>query len=116
MVRKTLAHKGSAIYISDKIRDKYNSEFGLDGETVYLTSEIRRREFRPINMECPVVTYFGNIRMGRNDSLCDIADALREIAPSYAIDVYSNENDEKYFLPNCLRGWLYIKATRSERK
>lgn len=97
LVRKTLAHKGSAIYISDKIRDKYNSEFGLDGETVYLTSEIRRREFRPINVECPVVTYFGNIRMGRNDSLCDTADALREIDPSYAIDVYSNENDEKYY-------------------
>ena len=97
LVRKVLAHKGSAIYISDKIRDKYNSEFGLDGETIYLTSEITRRDFRPINTEQPIITYFGNIRMGRNDSLCEIADALREINMAYAIDVYSNENDSKYY-------------------
>ena len=97
LVRKTLSHKGSAIYISDKIRDKYNSEFGLDGETVYLTSEINRRAFCPINTEKPVITYFGNIRMGRNQSLCEIADALRKINSSYFLDVYSNESDEAYY-------------------
>ena len=42
LIDKVLAWPGSAIYISDKIRDKYNSEFGLDGETVYLTSTVQR--------------------------------------------------------------------------
>lgn len=95
LIRSVFAHKGSAIYISDKIRDKYNSEFGLDGETVYLASEIKRRDFRPINTECPIITYCGNIGLGRNHSLCDIAGALLAINPDYRIHVFSNESLEE---------------------
>ena len=97
VIRKIFRHSGSAIYISDKIRDKYNSEFDLSGETVYLTSTVSRRKFSPVNTEKPLITYFGNIRMGRNDSLCDIADALGKINPEYKIEVYSNEADENIY-------------------
>lgn len=97
LIRKVLAWRGSAIYISDKIRDKYNGEFGLDGETVYLTSTVKRKEFRIIDKKNPLITYFGNIRMGRNESLNMIADALGKINPSYRMEVYSNEKDEKYY-------------------
>ncbi|MBR5683118.1 MAG: glycosyltransferase [Ruminococcus sp.] len=97
LIRKVLAWRGSAIYISDKIRDKYNSEFGLDGETVYLASTIERKPFQTINTEAPVITYFGNIRMGRNNSLNDIGYALGKINPSYILEVYSNEQDAVYY-------------------
>ena len=79
LIDKVLAWPGSAIYISNKIRDKYNSEFGLDGETVYLTSTVQRKPFSVINKDCPVITYFGNIGMGRNNSLNDIGYALGKI-------------------------------------
>lgn len=97
LVDKVLSWPGSAIYISDKIRDKYNAEFGLDGETVYLTSTIQRKKFKPINVKNPVITYFGNIQMGRNNSLNDIGCALQRISPQYVLEVYSNEKDETYF-------------------
>lgn len=97
LIRKVFSHQGSAIYIGDKIRDKYNSEFGLNGETVYLTSSIERRRYRPINRNAPKISYFGNIRLGRNKSLVDIANALGNINPSYKIDIYSNENDPAYY-------------------
>lgn len=97
LIRKVLKHKGSAIYISDKIRDKYNSHFGLDGETVYLNSEIKRKPFSEINAEKPVITYFGNIRMGRNNSLNEIGYALGKIDPDYRLEVYSNEADSEYY-------------------
>ena len=77
--REVFRHPGSAIYISDKIRDKYNEAFGLNGETVYLISEIKRREFRPINTKSIKVSYFGNIGMGRNQSLADIGLSLIHI-------------------------------------
>ena len=93
LIRKVFAHRGSAIYISDKIRDKYNTEFGLDGETVYLNSEIQRKPFSYINTENPVITYFGNIRMGRNNSLNKIAKALGRINENYVLQVYSNDPD-----------------------
>lgn len=96
LIRKVLKHKGSAIYISDKIRDKYNHEFGLDGETVYLNSEIERKPYQPINTKDPLITYFGNIRMGRNLSLNEIGKALGKIDPNYVLHVYSNEQDPEY--------------------
>ena len=97
LIDDVLAWPGSAIYISDKIRDKYNSEFGLDGETVYLTSTVQRKPFRAIDKKCPVITYFGNIRMGRNNSLNDIGYALGRINLQYMLEVYSNEKDEQVY-------------------
>ena len=92
LIRKVFAHGGSAIYISDKIRDKYNSEFGLDGETVYLTSELQRRPFAPIP-ELPKFAYFGNIGLGRYKSLYEIGMALRQLSEDINLDIYSNQED-----------------------
>jgi len=97
LIRKVLSYRGSAIYISDKIRDKYNEEFGLDGETVYLTSTVQRKSFAPIDLGNPKITYFGNIRMGRNISLNDIGHALGRINPAYKLEVYSGETDPDYY-------------------
>lgn len=99
LIRKVIKRTKGSVYISNKIRDKYNTEFSLDGETVYLTSTVSRRDFMPINKEKPIITYFGNIRMGRNQSLCDIANALGEINSEYRLEVYSNEQDELYTGP-----------------
>lgn len=96
LIDRVFAHGGSAAYIGDKIRDKYNSEFGLNGETVYLTSEIKRHPFRPINKNNPYISYCGNVRLGRNHSLCMIATALGEMDPGYKIHVFSNETEEQY--------------------
>lgn len=89
--REVFRHKGSAIYIGDKIRDKYNGAFGLDGETVYLVSDIERRPFRPIDKANFTVRYFGNIGFGRNLSICDVATALARIKPDIRVEVYSGE-------------------------
>ncbi|MEH7159007.1 hypothetical protein [Neobacillus drentensis] len=97
LIREVFKHPGSAIYIGDKIRDKYNQSFGLDGETVYLSSSIKRREFKEIDVQKPTISYFGNIRLGRNHSLNDIGYALGEVNPNYILNVYSNETDPSYF-------------------
>ncbi len=107
LINRVLGIRGSAAYISDKIRDKYNSEFCLDGETVYLNSTVKRKEFSPINKENPVITYFGNVRIGRNESLCEIADVLGKISDDYCIEVYSNEQDEMY--TNMLKNHQHIR-------
>ena len=91
LIDRVFAHGGSAMYISDKIRDKYNEEFHLEGETVYLTSEIKRRTFRSIPKDHPTISYFGNVSLGRNNSLNDIGKALGEINSDYHLNVYSNE-------------------------
>ena len=97
LIRRVFRHLGSAIYIGDKIRDKYNSEFGLNGKTVYLTSSVERHPFREIDRTNPKISYFGNIRLGRNESLNDVGRAIGQINPAYMLDIYSNETDPKYF-------------------
>lgn len=97
IINRVFKHKGSAIYISDKIRDKYNKEFDLKGETIYLTSEIVRRQFKGINKEKPIISYFGNINLGRNYLLNDVATALGRINNKYILNVYSNETDKKIY-------------------
>lgn len=94
LIDKVLAWPGSAIYISNKIKEKYNSFFHLDGQTVYLTSTVQRKPFSSVKTDNPVITYFGNIGMGRNRSLFEIGDALRCLNPEYKLEVYSNEKDE----------------------
>ena len=103
LIDKVFQRPGSAMYIGNKIRDKYNKEFGLNGETIYLTSDIERREFKPVNIDNPKIIYCGNISMGRNNSLVDIGNALQKINPNYHLDVYSAETKEEYIkLNDCL--------------
>lgn len=96
LIDRVFRRPGSAMYIGNKIRDKYNAEFGLKGETIYLTSDIVRHPFRTINTESPKFIYCGNIRLGRNQSLADIGYAIQKINPNYHVDVYSAEIDETF--------------------
>ena len=97
LVKRILKRKGStAVYIGDRIKELYNNTFGIRGITLYLTSDIKRRPFRPINVKTPIISYYGNIRLGRNKSLIDIGSALKRINPNYYINVYSNESEFSY--------------------
>jgi hypothetical protein len=96
LINKIFQRPGSAMYIGNKIRDKYNAEFGLNGETVYLTSDIKRHDFKPVNIEEPGFIYCGNIRLGRNNSLAEIGYALQKISSNYYIDVYSTEKNREF--------------------
>lgn len=96
LIDRVFRRPGSAMYIGNKIRDKYNAEFGLNGHTIYLTSDIERREFIPINTVQPRFIYCGNIRLGRNNSLADIGYALQNINANYFVDVYSAEKNEEF--------------------
>ena len=97
LTRKVFAHRGSAVFGCDKIRDKYTSEFGINGETIYYNSTVERRPFKPINAGAPVLVYFGNIRLGRNKALLDVANALLQICPSAKFRIFSNETDSRYY-------------------
>lgn len=97
LTEQIFSRKGSAVYVCDKIRDKYNARFGLNGETVYFNTSVERKPFSPIHVESPEIVYFGNIRLGRNCALMSIADALGRINPKYKLQVYSNEQDESVY-------------------
>lgn len=91
LIRQVFHHGGSAIYISDKIKQKYYNAFGLDGQTVYLTSTLSRREFLQ-RTEAPGFYYFGNIGLGRYRSLYEIALAMQRVWPKSILYIYSDQH------------------------
>lgn len=101
LIRKVFTRTKNCIFISEKIKDKYVNTLNTTGGVVYLTSSVERKAFTPIDTINPLITYCGNIRMGRNESLCDIGKALHEINRHYAIEVYSGEVDKRYI--TCLQ-------------
>ena len=98
-IRKIFSVCKYASLSSDYIKDIYADYFGINTMATYLSSAVKRREFREINKENPLITYCGNIRIGRNNSLVDIANALAKVNPEYKLHIYSNEDDEKYYKP-----------------
>ena len=97
LTEKVFSYPGSAVYVCDAIRDKYNERFGLNGETIYFSSIVTRKPFTTINKANPQIMYFGNIRLGRNHALRKIADALGEINKDFKLQVYANETDESFY-------------------
>lgn len=84
----------NAIYANSGIRDKYNNYFNLCGQEIYFNSSVQRRCFKPIDRNRLKASYFGSIRLGRNNALVDIANALGNINSNYRLEVYSDESDE----------------------
>ena len=95
LINSILRRKDStAVYIGNRIKEKYNTYFGMSGITLYLTSDIVRRPFRPIDTDNLIVSYYGNVRLGRNKSLIEIGAALYDINKCFHLNVYTNEKDE----------------------
>ncbi len=94
-----MSKKTSAVYICDGIKKAYNEKYHINGEVVYLASNVGRRAFKPIDKDNPSIVYFGSLRLDRYKTLIKIADALLRINDSYRINVYSDENDNKYIKP-----------------
>ncbi len=96
LIKKVMDYPGDIIYISDKIRDKYNEFYGCKGQTIYLSSELSLDKFGYQISNKPTFSYFGNIRNGRNESLVSLAHALQKINENFCINVYTNENKNQY--------------------
>lgn len=81
------------IYNSEMLKQNYENKYVFFGESVvaYNSAESNFSEYCP--NEKLKITYFGNLGVGRVDSLLQTADALTEIDPSCVIDVYGNAPD-----------------------
>ena len=76
---------GFAVYISDKIANKYNSTFKKQGFPIYLNSDINPAPYEKIVFE---FNYFGNVELGRHKALAYLGDLLKTINCDYKINVY----------------------------
>ncbi len=90
------------VYISDKLRKDYDEEFNLPSTTIYTASDICYKNKEKAN-KIPVVSYLGNLGVGRHIALVEIAEALKSINTDYKLNIYGKiPNDTvKEAFKNC---------------
>lgn len=100
--KKIMQCASISIYNSDMLRKVYDEEFNKASMTIMTSTEIKLDdiEFNEINDDDEVViSYLGNLGVGRHESLIEIAETLQKIDKKYKIDIYglcpSNEIKDK---------------------
>ena len=95
LTERVMSASYNAIYCSKKCKEKYGGYFNLGGNEIYISSQLERREFRPIDTQSPCFLYCGGVRLGRGNALIEIADALCSINKKYRLCVCTGETDGK---------------------
>lgn len=87
--RKTIAYASHSVYLNDVLQQDYDNEFHKPSSVIYTSSEM---EFKPRYeiSEKPRFSYLGTFYFDRYKSLIEIANTLRNINPSYQLDIYGN--------------------------
>lgn len=100
--KKTIKLAKKSIYNCDTIKEEYDKEFGLPSLTIYTATQAEYAGIRD-NGNSFVVSYLGNLGVGRHESLIEIAEALQNISSDYKLDVYGKIPDEtvKTAFDNC---------------
>lgn len=97
-------HKADySIFNCEVLRDDFCKEFDMKSEVIYTATDLWEDVTEKTNHVGFIVTYAGNLGVGRPQSLVDIADVLQSINPEYYLDVYGSiPNDEvKKLFDNC---------------
>ncbi len=91
---KLAAAASLVIYNSDMLKQAYEARFGKDTAAIvaYNTAEPLSAAYDTNRR--PKITYFGNLGVGRDESLLTAARCLRGIDPTLTIDVYGNARED----------------------
>ena len=115
-VKGLMANKGYGIFNSERIRKHFIAKYGLDGSVVYIPSEIIPRKTVSLN-GLRNLYYFGNLSLGRDETLLIFSRISERAFPNLRIHVYAPDINrfKKCNLPACLalhKGIPYSKVLK----
>lgn len=84
-----------AIYNSDAIRDMYSKEYATPFMVAYMSTDMQSVKKKNTDHSL-VLSYMGNLALGRGASLLQVAKALSAISPDARIDVYAPNISEGF--------------------
>lgn len=99
-VKKLISYASHSIYNSDMLQHTYQDEFKHQSTVIMTSTNITPKEDTEPNSTF-VVSYLGNLGVGRHESLIAIAETLHELQSDIYLDVYGrvlNEEVEKALL------------------
>lgn len=100
--KKSMNYASCAIYNCELLKHDYDKYFECPSYVIYNSSNIVTQKKDKINNP-PIITYSGNLGVGRYKSLIEIAVALQSINPEYKLNVYGKAPTEeiKNQIVNC---------------
>lgn len=99
-IKKGYRYSDFAIFNCETLEKDFCDEFSIESDVIYTATDIQGFETKQSNKNSFVVSYAGNLGVGRATSLVDIANIIHKINPNYYLDVYGtipNQNVEKEF-------------------
>lgn len=95
LIRSVFKRTSSAIYISEKMKEKYENEFKLGGEVIHPFSDFYpESELNGINEKIKL-SYFGNISLGRYKTLRLIGDSINTIGLNLELNIFTAETRKR---------------------
>ena len=95
-VKKALQYAAGSIYISDYLKELYDTEFGKNSITIMTsaTGESGMGNKKSVYDGQGTIVYGGNLGIGRHKALIEIGEALQYIDENLRIDVYGKSDDQ----------------------
>jgi hypothetical protein len=91
---KAMQSASYCIYSNDLLMESYKEVFKHRGSVLYTTSSLKYNILHKENI-IPIISYTGNLGIGRHLSLIDIGNVLQRINKDYHLDVYGKAPDEE---------------------
>lgn len=85
-MRLLLNRAYKSIYICEKLEEDYKGEFAKPSTTIYTATEMS--ELENIGHDGFVISYLGNMGVGRHRPLIEIGEVLQKISKDYYLDIY----------------------------
>lgn len=100
--KKTIRRAEGSVYNCEMIKEKYDKEFNLPSKVIYTATQAEYIN-KTKTSDKFVVSYLGNLGVGRHEGLIEIGKALQNISPEHKLDVYGKiPNDTvKVAFENC---------------
>jgi len=103
-----IAYASHTIYICDMLQETYNKRFIHESTVIMTSTDVTPYKKAFINQKF-VISYFGNISLGRHEPLIEIANALQKIDKHLKLDIYGKiANEEVKATFEACKGINYI--------
>ena len=77
-----------SVYICEKLEEDYKNAFNMPSKTIYTATEMN--QLKTEKHEGFIVSYLGNLGVGRHRPLIEIGDTLQRISKDYHLDIYGS--------------------------
>lgn len=99
---KVLNYSSHSIYSCEMLQDTYKKVFTHESSVLMIGSLIKRKIIQKTH-DVFIVSYFGNLGVGRHVPLVELAEAFVEVNETIRLDVYGKppNNEVKFILEEC---------------